>query len=267
MDKFKLKLISIFGILSVGVITAYFVISSTPKDNLKLTNNSGVNFDQLQNGAEIFTESNIVGESAIDSAGNQNISSNLTEAFSQSFFNQVQAANVSQQSADDLKKNAGTMSTGVLSDVMKLSPQLKTASDIKDSSLKISSDNSMEFKKQYIKNISDAAKKDFANIGDKNILQIINNVYGKSDSSDAIKSADCYRNAAKDFAKIEVPSDFITLHKKAIVYYLNSEIVYRAMASYTSDLFKGSLALEMVDKILADAEEVQNDFNSISIIK
>lgn len=262
MEKFKLKLITIFGILSLGIIGAYFIVSGVSSQvDIKSGNNSDL--AQLQEGGGVFDQ-NISSNSENDSISGIDNAQNLTETFTQSFFNQVQAADISKQSPDDLKNIAGTMSQGVLTDVLKSSPQLKTVDDIKYSDLKISTGNITDSKKQYIKNISNVAQKDFSIMGDKNILEVINSVYGKNDYSTALKYADCYKNAAKDFLATEVPGEFVAFHKKAIVYYMNSEIVFRSMASYSSDLFRGSLALEMVDQLLSDADEVQSDFNEIA---
>lgn len=257
------KMAAVFLTLIVGIFGSYLVIVNVANNGANLKNNDD-SLAQLQNADGVYDESNISGGFGENIDNNLGDQSNLTEIFSRSFFNQVQAANITQQSPDDLKKSAGLMSQGVLNDVLKLSPQLKTVADIKNSDLKISGDNSAAFKKQYVKNILDTTKKDFSGIGDKNILLIINDVYGKNDFSSALKAVDCNKNAANDFLAMEVPVNFISFHKKAIVYYMNSEIVFGSMASYSSDLFKGSVALEMVDQILAEADEVQNDFNNIS---
>ena len=273
MDKFKFKIILIFGILSLGLIGAYLIISGISSSGGAVIANqqdSTDSLNQLQNGGGVFTDNatDTAGSAAnaVDNSGNDlSASGNLTEAFSKSLFNQIQAAGISSQNPNSLKNSLPVISSGVLNDLSNISPQFKTISDIADSDLKISSDNSIAAKKNYLNSIIAVVQKDYLDANPDNYVQVMVNVYGKNnDTASAVKSEGIYKNLAGDFINLTVPGDWVAFHKEIIAYYENSEIIYAAMAGYPRDPIKGYAAAGMMNKLLADGVQIRQDLDNMA---
>jgi hypothetical protein len=130
-------------------------------------------------------------------------------------------------------------------------PALELVSDIPDSELKVTSDTSRQAKLRYLKMTLEINKKDFGNFN-KNYLQIIVDVFKNLDSSSAARLATIYRNLSQDYLNVEVPRDWVSLHKALIMHFRNSEIIYSALANYQNDPLKGYLALELVENVSVD---------------
>lgn len=124
---------------------------------------------------------------------------------------------------------------------------------LKDSEIKISSDNSQEAKKNYLKLLEEITKKDYyVDFIKKEPASIIVSIYKDLDPLPAKEAAIVYSQAATDFSAIEVPGDWKDFHKKLIIYFKNGAVIYDAMAQYLQDPIKGYAALDKGKDILTN---------------
>lgn len=253
MQDFK-KYITIL-ILGGSIIASYLLIVKNSVPTIYSVKNS----DKQQTNRT----ANPLIENLIQSTGTEKIAlsnnslnqGNLSENLSQSIFDQIKQT----QSADILNSSKGGAPS--VDDIFKNAQiNFNLVSDIDDAELKISQNNSREEKIKYVEAIKEINKKDFGDFK-KSYLEVIIDVFQKLDFSSAIRFAGIYKNLADDYLNLNAPSDWTTIHKNAVIFYKNSEIVYQAMANYSTDPVKAYLGLETVDKLISDAEQNQEIFN------
>lgn len=263
MNAFKPKFILIFLVLVVGIIGAYFIISGVSSVN-NPGNENLTDMNQLENSGDIFSENisaSLNGNGSDGSLANSNQEDiNLTHIFANSFFNQVQASMGGSSNPQNLIDSKDAISQGMIGDIGKLAPQLKTITDIENSKLKITYDNSKDSKIAYFKSANEVVKKDYYDAKPDNYVKIIVSAFGENNPTLAAKASEIYKNLSNDFAKISVPSGLVGLHKKMIVYYKNLEIVYKSMTDSSTDPIKGYAALEMFNSLLSEGDSINNDF-------
>lgn len=238
MNDKKFKIAAAVLILGAGLIGSYLVVRNSGIKNL---NTAAEIKNLIQKGGEALVQNPI---QWIENNSSNNEKNNLTGALAQSVFEQF-------------KMEKGLSDNDEINEVLKKQlTGLQLISQINDSELKISSDNSKEAKIRHLKTIGEINQKD---VGDfkKTYLEVVIDVFQKLDSSSARRLADIYGKLANDYLAIEVPSDWLDLHKTTIVHFKNSQTVYSAMADYHNDPIKGYLALEIIENIAVDnAKEV-----------
>lgn len=267
MLNFKSKITRVFLILSVGIFGAYVIVANLGGNDNYAVNSENINnsMEQLQqNNGGIFVENGDISNSEVngityDSTGKNN----LTQIFTNSLFDQVQASGAINGDPKNLNKNKDVINKNILSDVLMATPQFKTVADIKDSSLKISTDNSVDAKGNYLKTFGEMVKKYFPDPSIINYYQIVIDVYRNNKIDTAVKLANAYKNLANNFISVSVPSEMVNFHKEIIIYYKNAEMTYGAMSGYLEDPIGGSVALELGDKLLNEGVQIQSDLNAI----
>lgn len=220
-------------------------------------NPSAVKLTSFDSATDSFAKPLIV--SSPIGAANQPVKNNLTQSFSETLFEQVQAAALLRQedeTAPDLKSISEEL-VGKL--VNRNLPEIGWVTKIDESRLKISADNSKNGKEDYLKTLSLINRKNFDGF-EKNYLEVVIDVYQKINPDSATRLADIYQNLAQDYQKTAAPPDWLSLHKKLIIYAENAELVYRTMAQYPADPLKGYLALEALESLTASGEEMRNIF-------
>ena len=263
-----IKISTIIFILSAGLIGSYLIIKNSVPTTENTENKEGSTSENnelsLKNPLQ-WVEENVLNKtddkSISDSQDNQS-GNNLTQSLGQSIFEQIKPLVKASQNGEGSTPDINLMSGNLTEDFLREhSGDLNLISDIDDSKLKISRDNSRKAKIRYLNITGDFNKRDFGNFN-KNYLEIIIDVFRNSDTSSARQLANIYRNLADDYFNTEVPSDWVDFHKKMIIYFKNSETIYSAMAEYLNDPVKSYLALEMVEKIsVDDAQEIENLIN------
>ncbi len=197
---------------------------------------------------------------ALDTKYTFDENNNLTKALGQNLFEEIKNTDIVNLEKKSLSSDINSVSENLANKVINDSlSDFKLVSTINDSDLKISSDISKEAKTQYLKTIGETNQRNFGDFN-KNYLEIIVDVYQKIDSSSANRLANIYKNLAADYLKTSVPADWVDAHKTLIIYAKNAEIVYRTMANYPIDPIKGYLALETIDSLVSNAEQIQNMF-------
>jgi len=263
-----IKIVAIVLIISASLIGSYFIIRNPAKSSSSVSiDQSSANAlnekisqglqqikDQLTNQPSIekpiqWTENNNPSDTLSDN--------NLTQNIGQDVFQQMQSVDFSKQSPANLPANFDLMTGGLTNDALqKQLSNFNLISDIDDSEIKISQDNSKEAKIKYLETIGEINKKDLGNFN-KNYLAIIIDVFQKLDVSSASQLANIYKNLADDYLNLAVPSDWLDTHKKLIVHFKNSETIYQALAGYLDDPVKGYLALEVIQDSINNGQQVE----------
>lgn len=255
----KLKLLAAFLVIIAGLAGGYFILKNSIPDldmSAKNSQKSGENSENLLQKSPLESD-NKISPSGTTGAGYFN-KTNLTEMLGNSFFSRINSQDAVDKIKSDSSMGINPLSSQITNDLInKSQADFNFITTISDSEIKITSDTSKTVKEKYLKEIGETIKKDFSNY---NViyLQVIVDTYQKLDSSSAIKSAEVYGSLAKDFMAITVPADWVDVHKEIIMYYKNSEVVYRAMANYQTDPIKGYMALDMIDSLVKQAPEIQD---------
>lgn len=251
------KITAIIFILIAGLTGSYLIIDSS-KNNFVSDLVSQVETVKDFN-SEDFDKDVVLAQSGKEAfkLNEENVSSdNLTGKFSAAIFEQIDRAELSSQ-GDATKFLSELKSKNLVNDVFEnAQADFKLISDIEKGGIKIFQDNSKEIKIQYLKTIEEITKKNFGDFK-KNYMEVILDSFQKLDSSSAGRLANIYKNLAGDYLRLSVPSDFADIHERTIIYFKNAEIVYKAMSEYQNDPIKGYLALEMIDKLTAEIEQIQ----------
>lgn len=249
-------------VLIAGVAAAYFILQNSSSISSNVGSDVAVS-KQEEQVAEFISEKPLDATSSEFFSGQNGKTGknnyNITQSLAESVFNNINSSDIAGKIKNSISPSADSLPNLNMNDVLaKAQADLRLFSmdDIEDSQLKISADNSKEAKQKYLEDIAVVLKKDAGNFN-KNYLQIIVDTYQKTNSSSAKQAADIYERLATDFTNISTPSDWRDVQKATVVYYKNSEVVYRAMADYQSDPIRGYAALEIVEQVVDEGLAVQ----------
>lgn len=242
-------------IIIAGIGLAYFIINGVIPPIKSSGLDSGNKTEGEDKNSQLFTGGNAFESQQENDVGNQQ--NNLTENFGQSILDNVKNGNFLGTNGQQISESA-LVSGSSFSDLLNSEKsQFNFVSTVSDSDIIISKDLSSGAKKKYLTDIGEASKKDFGSFN-KTYLGVIFDTYKDADMSSASQLADIYKKLAEDYKKIPVPQDWADVHKKAIVNFINSEILYKAMSEYATDPLKGYFALDMVDALVKNSNEVQD---------
>lgn len=231
-------IILILGLTALGT----YLLSLIPKNQI---NQSSISYPSVK------LSSPTPSALSLESFGNFDEKKNLTKNFGDALYKQIQQTkNLSNDDIDSLSEDLVNKTIG------KSLAEFQLVSVINDSEIKISPDVSQEAKNQYLKTLGEINVKNFGDFK-KNYIQVIVDTYQKLDYSSANRLANIYKNLANDYLNLTVPADWVGIHKQLILHVKNAEIIYRAMANYPTDPFKGLLAFESVDSVVNSAQEIQ----------
>ncbi len=257
----SVKIMAAILITIAGLAGSYLIINPFQKDSVsdlasqtETNNKDNKNLDNGEFNQDIISTQF---EEETPELNEENVlSDNLTEKFTASVFERIEPSEISDKN-DAIKLFSELKSENLLNDIFKnTQSDFNLISDIEEGGIKISQDNSREAKIQYLKAIEEITEKDFGDFR-KNYTEVILDSFQKLDSFSASRLAGIYKNLAGDYLRLSVPPDFADIHKRTIIYFKNAEIVYKAMSEYQDDPVKGYLALEMIDKLVAEIEQIQ----------
>lgn len=232
------KLGLIILILGLTALGAYF-LTLIPKDQAKQNSVSSPSV-KLSSSAPT---------TPFLSLGNFDEKKNLTKNLGEALYQEIQT--------EKLFADADVFSEKLTDKVINNSlAEFQLVFFIDDSEIKISSDNSREAKNQYLKTLGEINVKNFGDFK-KNYLEVIVDTYQKLDYSSANQLASIYKNLTNDYSNLAVPKDWVDIHKQLILHVKNAEIIYRTMANYPTDPIKGYLALESIDGLVSNTQEIQ----------
>ena len=186
---------------------------------------------------------------------------NLTQNLGKGIFEQIKSKNFLNQNNEGGLANINLISGDPVGDIfIENQIDFSLILDINDTELKISPDNSQEAKIKYLAAVREINKRNFGDFN-KSYLEVVIDAFQKLEFSSAAHLVNIYKNLAGDYSNLNVPADWMAIHKNAIIFYKNSEIVYQAIANYPEDPIKAYLALEMIDGLIRSAEQTQEVFN------
>lgn len=265
-------------IIVAGLVGSYFIIKSdfgiksgnekSKKENIpdNFTNLIGDNPIQwVKDNSQKTSKTNAENSSdkiASQISENKNQPINFTEFVAKSMFTQMKnfdQKGINPSNGLDLKNQEGQeLIKQTLAEISDPSLLIKDY-QINDKDLKISKDNSSVKKVAYIEaiatiiyNNSNSLYKNPINVLEKLIL---------GDVSNANKLADTYQNIFNGFLNTEVPSDWLSLHKKYMTLLKKFENLYRGLTVFKQDPIKANLLIQMIPD-MANAEfKIQQEYS------
>lgn len=271
------KLATAVFIIIAGLGGAYFIVKSNI-GGIKL-NGEKLNRENLSNNlSNIFAnsinknpiqwiENNFQKNKAenfgdkIKNIGNENQTINLTEFVAQSMFAQMK--DFDQKGIDPLSSFNPQSQEGqelIEKAIAKINnPSLLIENyPINDKDLKISSDNSFQKKAIYLEATGKIIYNNSNNLY-KNPIKVLESLI-LGNVSNANKLADTYQNIFNGFLSVEVPSDWLDLHKRYLVLLKKFENLYRGLTIFKQDPIKADLLVQMIPD-MADAEyKIQQEY-------
>ena len=142
---------------------------------------------------------------------------------------------------------------------------LLSASTIDNSQLKILLDNSKEAKTTYLENIQKITKERFSDPKyQRSAEQLINNInndcfIGEQNSLNR-EFSNLYQNLVNDYLNLTVPSDWVDIHKKIIIYFKKANLVYRDLAECLQDPIRGYVAIWALPQLISEGQQIQTSF-------
>ena len=132
---------------------------------------------------------------------------------------------------------------------------------IENKNLKISSDNSKEAKLVYLKSIQEIGQKYFGNPGfkrdsDQLIKDINQDCLGNGNTVNS-KIAIAYNDIATNYLNINVPSDWLNIHRTVIIYTKRGHLIFKALANCAMDPIKGWLAMKTLPQFASESQIIQ----------
>ncbi|MBI5401743.1 hypothetical protein HZB05_02890 [Candidatus Wolfebacteria bacterium] len=246
-----IKIISVFFIINVGIISAYLIINNSiaPAVNAdKNTNNQtesqslGANPFQLIGDLAANKNSNESSDSQKDSNIQTNINPvNFTQIIAQSLFKGIKTLDQNGTNPfGSVDPNDPKTKEVIQKSINELS-SVQFGVSISDSDLKISSDNSQKAKTAYLTDVRNIFNQKLTN--QKFLINspedIINDVnddcFFKTGSSLSGQRADFFQSLAGEYKKLSVPSDWLDFHKKLLNFYDNAQLIFRAFSECAND--------------------------------
>jgi len=132
---------------------------------------------------------------------------------------------------------------------------------IENKNLKISGDNSKEAKLNYLKSIQEIGQKYFGNPGfkrdsDQLIKDINQDCLGNGNTVNS-KIAIAYNDIATNYLNINVPSDWLDIHRTVIIYTKRGHLIFKALANCAMDPIKGWLAMKTLPQFASESQIIQ----------
>ncbi len=281
-----LKIAAVVLIIFAGVIGAYIIIN-TP--NLSSVSNTGVSSEnednQLKPSVEWFDRSQSFISDKLSDLGSffadtkntvaQSVDnpSDATKQVSTYIFNKLK--NLDEQGQNpfqnlDLNNLSDSESQKLIEDAVNSiqNPMLLSVSTIDNSQLKILLNNSKEAKTTYLENIQKITKERFSDPKyQRTSEQLINNInndcfIGEQNSLNR-EFSKLYGNLVNDYLGLAVPSDWVDIHKKMIIYFKKANLVYRDLADCFKDPIRGYVALWALPQLIREGQEIQTSLDNL----
>lgn len=273
MDRFKIA--AMILILSAGIIGAWLIIENSYQTAKFKTTNASSSIESIK---EKLAENPIDWIEKIipkftdnsEKPANQKTiksfnekSANLTDLVSQSMFGKMQKLDQKGENPFTDFDSKNPESQKLIQETinnLNFNPDSFFNWSINEKEIKISQDNSKQAKQKYFETIGEISKKHF-NGFNKNYAEVLSEAFEKKNFSFAVQLSGIYKNIAEEYLNLIVPSDLTQLHKKIIIHLKTAQEIYQSVANFNIDPIKTYFAVEMIDKLVADAEFNQNLIN------
>ena len=261
-------------IIIAGLVGSYFIIKSDggiklSDEKLKKENISDKFSNLIEKNPIQWIKDNFQIENFGDkiknagqAVGNKNQPINLTEFIAQSSFNQMKFLDQNGENPFEIDSKNSESRKIIESAIAGIqNPDLIFNPTVNDKDLKISFDNSEEAQFNYFKKMQQINKDLINPKYQRSAMQIINDFESDclgSGSYMNMETANLYQNLSNAYLNLIVPSIQLDLHKKIIIYYKKSDLVYRAIADCKKDPIKGYLAVQALPQLEDQSREMQN---------
>lgn len=193
---------------------------------------------------------------------------NLTKLVAQSLFGQMQKSDQNEQNPFE-GKGFDPQSPEGQKMIQEAIANLKNSSlfpnqSVRDSDLKISSDNSSKVKSEYLITTGGIIV-DNSNEVYKNPVKALEKLVNNSDASEVAQLADTYAKIYNGFVNTPVPSNWLDLHKRYVTFLKNTESVYRAIADFQNDPVKSQLFTQLVPEVAKIELSIKQEYYQKSL--
>jgi len=171
---------------------------------------------------------------------------NLTEFVAKSSFTQMKNLDQSGQDPFEIDPNDPANKEFIEKAIASISdPSVLFNPTIDDKDLKISQDNSKEAKTRYFDAIGKVMLENI-NSDYRNPMIVMQNFANNYDVSGIKRIIDAYSKMLNGVISTEVPSDYLEIHKRYIVFLKRAKMVYSVIANYDKDPVKATLSAKLI---------------------
>jgi hypothetical protein len=256
----RTKIAAIVFILSAGVIASYAILkNSAPKFDLT---KSGLTEENAESSIaknpikwlsrtvsklNDFVSGKESDEAKISLPQNIDFENfNLTEFVAKSSFTQMKNLDQSGKDPFEIDPNDPASKEFIEKAIASISdPSVLFSPTIDDKDLKISQNNSKEAKKKYFDAIGKVMLENI-NSDYRNPMIAMQNFASNYDVSGIKRIIDAYSKMLNGVVNTEVPSDYLEIHKRYIVFLKKAKMVYSAIANYDKDPVKATLSAKLI---------------------
>ena len=256
----RTKIVVIVFILSAGIIASYAILknsalkidltksglteenaeSSISQNPIKWLGRTVAKLNDFVSGKE-SDETKISLPQNIDF---ENI--NLTEFVAKSSFTQMKNLDQSGQDPFEIDPNDPANKEFIEKAVAGIGdPSSFFNPTVDDKDLKISQDNSKEAKTRYFDAIGKVMLENI-NSDYRNPMIVMQNFANNYDVSGIKRIIDAYSKMLNGVISTEVPSDYLEIHKRYIVFLKRAKMVYSVIANYDKDPVKATLSAKLI---------------------
>ena len=256
----RTKIAAIVFILSAGIIASYAILKNSAL-KIDLTK-SGLTEENAESsisqnpikwlGKAVAKINDFIGGESNESAqislpkdiDFENI--NLTEFVAKSSFTQMKNLDQSGQDPFEIDPNDPANKEFIEKAIASISdPSVLFNPTIDDKDLKISQDNSKEAKTRYFDAIGKVMLENI-NSDYRNPMIVMQNFANNYDVSGIKRIIDAYSKMLNGVISTEVPSDYLEIHKRYIVFLKRAKMVYSVIANYDKDPVKATLSAKLI---------------------
>jgi|GEM_PF-2592427 len=127
--------------------------------------------------------------------------------------------------------------------------------------IRINSDNSFAAQIAYLESLKNISDKNFGKFKTP-IVDILSNFFDKNDSALLAKYVGIAQNEINDLLAIKVPAQLSAWHLQNINLWEKKSVVYKAILDLNDDPLKAALAIQQVNGIGQENDNLQNVLNS-----
>jgi hypothetical protein len=135
---------------------------------------------------------------------------------------------------------------------------------INDSQLKISNDNSYEAKSEYLMTTARIIKNN-SNEFYNNPVKAFEKFSDYGDVSGIRQIADTYQNIFNGFLNTPIPSKWIDLHKRYLIFLKKAELTYRGIVDFQNDPIKAQILISTALELAKTELEIKQEYLNKSL--
>ncbi len=198
-----------------------------------------------------------------------NNSTNLTELVGKAIAGQMKTLDQSDKGLENFDINSPEAQKIIQETVSNLSDSTSLFSEevdriINDSQLKISDDNSYEAKSKYLMATARIIKNN-SNEFYNNPVKAFEKFSDYGDISGVRQIAVAYQNIFNEFLNTPVPSKWVDLHKRYLIFLKKAELVYKGIADFQNDPVKAQILIAAALELPKIELEIKQEYLNKSL--